>query len=66
MVFTAAGSESRIAVATVIFFNMALATVVTLLVIPAIYRLISSSTHSPGFVEAQLNDAIAAQKAQQP
>ncbi|AZG72514.1 multidrug efflux RND transporter permease subunit [Shewanella livingstonensis] len=63
---TGAGSESRIAVGTVIFFGMAFATIVTLLVIPAMYRLISSSTHSPGFVEAQLNDAIAAQKAQQP
>ncbi|WP_137226315.1 multidrug efflux RND transporter permease subunit [Shewanella sp. MEBiC00475] len=61
-----AGSESRIAVGTVIFFGMAFATGVTLLVIPAMYRLISSSTHSPGFVEAQLNDAIAAQQAQQP
>lgn len=66
IVSTGAGSESRIAVGTVIFFGMAFATVVTLLVIPAMYRLISSSTHSPGFVEAQLNDAIAAQKAQQP
>ncbi|QDE32140.1 multidrug efflux RND transporter permease subunit [Shewanella polaris] len=59
-----AGSESRIAVGTVIFFGMAFATIVTLLVIPAMYRLISSSTHSPGFIEAQLNDAIAAQQAQ--
>ncbi|MGK0408297.1 MAG: HAE1 family hydrophobic/amphiphilic exporter-1 [Shewanella psychromarinicola] len=66
MVFTAADSENRITVATVIFFNMAFATVVALLVIPAMYRLISSSTHSLGLVEAQLNDAIAAQKAQQP
>ncbi|MBB1270493.1 multidrug efflux RND transporter permease subunit [Shewanella sp. SR44-3] len=63
IVSSGAGSESRIAVGTVIFFGMAFATIVTLLVIPAMYRLISSSTHSPGFVEAQLNDAIAAQKA---
>jgi len=66
IVSTGAGSESRIAVGTVIFFGMAFATGVTLLVIPAMYRLISASTHSPGFVEAQLNDAIAAQQAQQP
>lgn len=63
---TGAGSESRIAVGTVIFSGMAFATFVTLLVIPAMYRLISASTHSPGYVEAQLNDAIAAQQAQQP
>ncbi|MFT6256807.1 MAG: HAE1 family hydrophobic/amphiphilic exporter-1, partial [Cellvibrionaceae bacterium] len=40
IVSTGAGSESRIAVGTVIFFGMAFATVVTLLVIPAMYRLI--------------------------
>ncbi|GGP41217.1 multidrug transporter AcrB [Shewanella algicola] len=63
---TGAGSESRIAVGTVIFSGMAFATFVTLLVIPAMYRIISASTHSPGYVEAQLNDAIAAQAATQP
>ncbi|MEH6451810.1 MAG: multidrug efflux RND transporter permease subunit [Psychromonas sp.] len=52
---TGAGSESRIAVGTVVFFGMAFATLVTLFVIPAMYRLISIATHSPGFVEAQLN-----------
>ncbi|WP_285163154.1 multidrug efflux RND transporter permease subunit [Shewanella goraebulensis] len=59
---TGAGSESRIAVGTVVFFGMAFATLVTLLVIPAMYRLISGATHSPGFVEQQLNDAIEMQK----
>ncbi|PMG78808.1 multidrug transporter AcrB [Shewanella sp. 10N.286.51.B7] len=59
---TGAGSESRIAVGTVVFFGMAFATLVTLLVIPAMYRLISGATHSPGFVEQQLNDAIELQK----
>ncbi|MEI6897012.1 MAG: multidrug efflux RND transporter permease subunit [Psychromonas sp.] len=49
-----AGAESRIAVGTVIFFGMAFATFVTLLVIPAMYRLISGHTHSPGYVEAKL------------
>ncbi|NRD74962.1 efflux RND transporter permease subunit [Shewanella sp. VB17] len=58
---TGAGSESRIAVGTVVFFGMAFATFVTLLVIPAMYRLISGNTHSPGFVEAKLAEAIAAQ-----
>jgi len=53
-----AGSESRIAVGTVVFFGMAFATVVTLFVIPAMYRLISGSTHSPGYVEHQLNEQL--------
>ena len=51
---TGAGSESRIAVGTVIFFGMAFATGVTLLVIPAMYRLISGHTQSPGYIEAKL------------
>ena len=53
-----AGSESRIAVGTVVFFGMAFATVVTLFVIPAMYRLISGSTHSPGHVEKLLNEEL--------
>lgn len=55
---TGAGAESRISVGTVVFFGMAFATFVTLLVIPAMYRLISAATKSPGFVESQLNQAI--------
>ncbi|WP_375750551.1 vibriobactin export RND transporter permease subunit VexH [Vibrio sp. HN007] len=50
-----AGYESRIAVGTVIFFGMAFATLVTLFVIPAMYRLISASTKAPGHVEAELD-----------
>ncbi|MGZ9899078.1 multidrug efflux RND transporter permease subunit [Shewanella gaetbuli] len=61
---TGAGSESRIAVGTVIFFGMAFASLVTLFVIPAMYRLISASTKSPGYVAAELDKAIAAQKQQ--
>ncbi|GIU33868.1 multidrug efflux RND transporter permease subunit [Shewanella schlegeliana] len=59
---TGAGAESRISVGTVVFFGMAFATLVTLLVIPAMYRLISGATKSPGFVESQLNLAIAEQQ----
>jgi hydrophobe/amphiphile efflux-1 (HAE1) family protein len=54
LISNGAGAESRIAVGTVIFFGMAFATLVTLFVIPAMYRLISGSTHSPGYVEAML------------
>ncbi|EEX93063.1 AcrB/AcrD/AcrF membrane protein family [Vibrio orientalis CIP 102891 = ATCC 33934] len=52
---TGAGYESRVAVGTVIFFGMGFATLVTLFVIPAMYRLISATTQSPGHVEAELN-----------
>lgn len=55
IVSTGAGYESRMAVGTVIFFGMAFATVVTLFVIPAMYRLISAKTQAPGHVEAELN-----------
>lgn len=55
IISTGAGYESRIAVGTVIFFGMAVATLVTLFVIPAMYRLISASTRAPGHVEAELN-----------
>jgi len=59
---TGAGAESRIAVGTVVFFGMAFATLVTLLVIPAMYRLISGATHSPGYVEAMLEAELAEQE----
>lgn len=55
---TGAGAESRIAVGTVVFFGMAFATIVTLFVIPAMYRLISGSTHSPGHVEQLLTEEL--------
>ncbi|WP_025819381.1 multidrug efflux RND transporter permease subunit [Shewanella marina] len=58
IISTGAGAESRIAVGTVVFFGMAFATLVTLFVIPAMYRLLSVHTHSPGFVEAQLTAAM--------
>ncbi|KFZ39279.1 multidrug transporter AcrB [Shewanella mangrovi] len=58
---TGAGAESRISVGTVVFFGMAFATLITLFVIPAMYRLLSYGTKSPGWVEQQLNDALASQ-----
>ena len=63
IISTGAGAESRIAVGTVVFFGMAFATLVTLFVIPAMYRLLSVHTHSPGFVEAQLTAAMQQQVA---
>ncbi|QSX32834.1 efflux RND transporter permease subunit [Shewanella avicenniae] len=61
-----AGAESRISVGTVVFFGMAFATLITLFVIPAMYRLLSYSTKSPGWVEQQLKDALANQAAANP
>ncbi len=55
---TGAGYESRVAVGTVIFFGMGFATLVTLFVIPAMYRLISGTTRAPGHVESELNKAL--------
>ncbi|MFI3245582.1 MAG: efflux RND transporter permease subunit [Ferrimonas sp.] len=62
---TGAGAESRIAVGTVVLFGMAFATVVTLLVIPAMYRLISGHTRSPGYVAQQLAQQQQAQMLQE-
>ncbi|NVJ55296.1 MAG: vibriobactin export RND transporter permease subunit VexH [Vibrionaceae bacterium] len=58
IISSGAGYESRVAVGTVIFFGMGFATLVTLFVIPAMYRLISASTQSPGHVEAELNKEL--------
>lgn len=58
IISTGAGYESRIAVGTVIFFGMAFATLVTLFVIPAMYRLISERTQAPGHVEAKLEKEL--------
>ena len=60
IISTGAGAESRMAVGTVVFFGMAFATLVTLFVIPAMYRLLSAKTTSPGFVAAQLEQALVA------
>ncbi|WP_194436362.1 vibriobactin export RND transporter permease subunit VexH [Vibrio fluminensis] len=54
IISTGAGYESRVAVGTVIFFGMGFATLVTLFVIPAMYRLISGNTQAPGHIEAEL------------
>ena len=56
---TGAGYESRTAVGTVIFFGMSFATLVTLFVIPAMYRLLSAQTSAPGHVEDMLNKELA-------
>ncbi|MCE0558517.1 multidrug efflux RND transporter permease subunit [Motilimonas sp. E26] len=56
---TGAGAESRIAVGTVIFSGMALATLVTLFVIPSMYQLMARHTHSPEHVSRLLAQQLA-------
>lgn len=58
IISSGAGYESRVAVGTVIFFGMGFASLVTLFVIPAMYRLISINTQSPGHVETELNKEL--------
>lgn len=50
IISTGAGAESRIAVGTVVFSGMAFATMVTLLVIPAMCRLMATHSHSPALL----------------
>ena len=57
-----AGAESRIAVGTVIFSGMALATLVTLFVIPSMYQLMARHTHSPEHVTRLLEQQLAENK----
>ncbi|MGF1739562.1 multidrug efflux RND transporter permease subunit [Vibrio profundum] len=53
-----AGYESRMAVGTVIFFGMAFATLVTLFVVPMMYRLVAASTQPPGHVAKELSSQL--------
>ena len=54
IISTGAGYESRISVGTTLFFGMAFATLVTLLVIPAMYRILARYTQPPGHHAAKL------------
>ncbi len=58
MLSVGAGYESRVAVGTVVLFGMSFATIVTLFVIPQMYRLISKGTQSPGHIEALLEQEM--------
>ena len=58
IISTGAGAESRIAVGTVVFSGMALATFISLFIIPAMYRLISSHTKSPGHLALRLDKML--------
>ncbi|MCL1057588.1 efflux RND transporter permease subunit [Shewanella gelidimarina] len=49
-----AGAESRVSVGVVVFFGMGFSTLVTLVVIPTMYKLLCRSTQSPGTIKKQL------------
>ncbi|MFE8729935.1 hypothetical protein, partial [Aeromonas hydrophila] len=55
-----AGYESRMAVGTVVFFGLSLATLVTLLVVPATYHLIARHAGMTGQRDQQVDEALAA------
>ncbi|SHG97647.1 efflux RND transporter permease subunit [Ferrimonas marina] len=56
MLASGAGSESRAAIGTVIFAGVLVATIMTLLVIPGLYRLLARNTGSPGEQQQKLEE----------
>ncbi|WP_287145771.1 efflux RND transporter permease subunit [Aeromonas sp.] len=63
MLSMGAGYESRMAVGTVVFFGLSLATLVTLLVVPAIYHLLARKAGMTGARDQQVDEALAAKGA---
>ncbi|MGU5726481.1 efflux RND transporter permease subunit [Aeromonas caviae] len=59
MLSMGAGYESRMAVGTVIFFGLSLATLVTLLVVPAIYHLIARRAGMTGARDRLVDEILA-------
>lgn len=53
-----AGAESRQAVGVVVFAGVALATLLTLFIVPAMYRLLARHTSSPEHQQRLLDDAL--------
>ena len=62
MLSRGAGYESRVAVGTVVFFGMLLATLVTLFMVPAWYRLVARHTRSPESESQRLAQALAEER----
>ncbi|BBG86065.1 acriflavine resistance protein B [Aeromonas hydrophila] len=58
-----AGYESRMSVGTVVFFGLSLATLVTLLLVPAIYHLLAKRAGMTGARDQQVDEALAASEA---
>lgn len=59
MISMGAGYESRMAVGTVVFFGLSLATLVTLLMVPAIYHLLAKRAGMTGARDQQVSAALA-------
>ncbi|WP_439842010.1 efflux RND transporter permease subunit [Aeromonas taiwanensis] len=59
MISMGAGYESRMAVGTVVFFGLSLATLVTLLVVPAIYQLIARRAGMTGARDRLVEEVLA-------
>jgi HAE1 family hydrophobic/amphiphilic exporter-1 len=59
MLSMGAGYESRMAVGTVVFFGLSLATLVTLLVVPAIYHLITRRAGMTGARDRLVDEVLA-------
>ncbi len=59
MVSMGAGYESRMAVGTVVFFGLSLATLVTLLIVPAIYHLLARRAGMTGARDLLVDEALA-------
>jgi HAE1 family hydrophobic/amphiphilic exporter-1 len=59
MLSMGAGYESRMAVGTVVFFGLSLATLVTLLVVPAIYHLIARRAGMTGARDRLVDEVLA-------
>lgn len=62
MLSRGAGYESRVAVGTVVFFGMLVATCVTLVLVPAFYRLLARHTQAPERQGQLLEQALAAER----
>jgi HAE1 family hydrophobic/amphiphilic exporter-1 len=63
MLSMGAGYESRMSVGTVVFFGLSLATLVTLLLVPAIYHLLAKRAGMTGARDQQVDEALAASEA---
>ena len=55
---TGAGAESRIAIGVVVFFGVLISSLLTVLVIPAMYGLLARRTTSPDAVSLQLEQEL--------
>lgn len=53
-----AGAESRFTIGVVVFFGVAISSLLTLFVVPGMYALLAKSTRSPDYVSQQLEEQL--------